>query len=383
MGQPLTIALANSGRKWIGEIAHVAMLYDQYEALGHRPWIICRRGFALEAYARERSLRHLSLTFNGSFNPLADGRDAAQWLAWARAERPDVIHCHRGKDHWLGCYVAARCRRPLIRTRHVVMPIHRHLMNRWLYFRATGAVICVSQAARQTFGPWADRLPNCRVVLSAVDSDKFNPGLRSDTWRREIAGLGASGAGEPLWYGLVGRFQSIKGQKYYLEAAARVAREFPEARFLIAGAGSDGQAQKYRAQAAELGIADKIHIVGYLPNLPEVLASLDVGVIASVGSEGSSRIAMEMMASGVPLAATRVGGIPDIAEHSGAARLVAPRDPEALAEAMLAWAKDPEARGAAGLAGRRHVVEHHHPRRWAEAMLEAYRSAPLFPNPAK
>lgn len=366
----LTIALANSGRKWIGEIAHVAMLYEQLEAMGHRPWIVCRRGFALHQRCETLGWRHLALTFNGSFNPWHDGRDVAAWLAWARRERPDVLHCHRGKDHWLGLAVARALGRPLVRTRHVVTPVHRHPVNQWLYLRATDAILCVSQAARATFGPWAARLPRGQVILSAVDSEKFHPQWRSEAWRRRLE---AAGAGEPLWFGMVGRFQRIKGQEYFLEAAARVAAARPEARFMIAGAGNEGQKAKYEARARELGFGDRLSVLGYLENLPEALASLDVGVIASVGSEGSSRIALEMMASGLPLAATRVGGIPDLTEPCGAARLVAPKDAAALAEAMLAWADDAAARGATGAAARAHVAAHHHPRRWAEAIVSVYR----------
>lgn len=380
MDQSLTIALANSGRKWIGEIAHVAMLYDQLERLGHRPWIVCRQGYALHQHAVQAGWRTLDLEFNSGFHPWTDGRDLTRWLQWARRENPDIIHCHRGKDHWLGLAVAQLLGRPLVRTRHVVVPVVRHWMNRWLYLHATHAILCVSKATRESFGVWQDRLPAGRVILSAVDSDRFHPQGRSDAWRRLHAAAPwsdpADGAGEqPLWFGLIGRFQSIKGQQIYLEAAGRVAAQVPQAHFLIAGAGSDNQRLRYEARAEELGFGKRLVVLGFRPDLPEILASLDVGVIASLGSEGSSRIALEMMASGLPLVATRVGGIPDITEPRGVARLVAPGDPAAMAEAMLAWAKDPEARRATGLAARQHVLQAHHPRLWAETIVKAYQDA--------
>jgi glycosyltransferase involved in cell wall biosynthesis len=372
MDRPLTIALANSGRKWIGEIAHVAMLYEQLEALGHRPWIVCRRGFALHRHAQQAGWRCLDLTFHNRFVPWLDAADILRWARWVRQEHVDVIHCHRGKDHWLGLAVARLTGRPLVRTRHVMVPVQRHPLNRWLYLRATDAVLSVSAAVRAGFGPWVDRLPDGRVVLAAVDTEKFSPARRDHTWRQPAA---PESAGEPLWFGLVGRYQNIKGHAVFLEAAARVAPQCPEARFYLAGSGSESRRECLGRQAERLGLAARVRIAGFEPDLPRALASLDVGVIASLGSEGSSRIALEMMASGLPLVATRVGGIPELAEPvPGGTRLVGPGFPEAMASAMLAWARDPAAREEASAAHRARAVACHQPRDWAGRMIEVYRA---------
>ncbi len=378
MSPPLTIALANSGRRWIGEVAHVAMLYEQLEAAGQRPWIVCRRGFALERFARERDWRVLALHFRHGLTPWHDAQDVSRWLRLVRREGIDLLHCHRGKDHWLGIAVARLGRRPLVRTRHVVMPVRRHPFNRWLYLRATDAVICVSRAVQAGFGPWQPHLPLSRVILSAVDPERFDPRRRSDAWRRQhvsptLPQPPAQGA-EPVWFGLVGRYHAIKGHDVFLEAAAQVARDHPTAHFMIAGQGSRGRKKAMQARAAELGIGDRVWTARNLPNLPKVLASMDVGVIASLGSEGSSRIALEMMASGLPLVASAVGGIPELTEPSGAARLATPGDAGALAAAMAAWLTDPEARGRAGQAAREHMLRRHHPQAWIEAVLETYAS---------
>lgn len=381
MSKSLTIALANSGRKWIGEVAHVASLYEQFEALGHRPWLICRRGKALEAHALEKGWRHLSLEFNGHWGPLCDWRDYRRWLDWGRREQVDILHCHRGKDHWLGYAVARSLKLPLVRTRHVVIPIHHHPINRWFYLKATGAVVSVSEAAQASFGNWKDQLPLGRVILSGVDIQRFHPAGRSETWRtehaapafRHPAGLETEPDASPLWFGLIGRLQNIKGHHIFMEAAAQVARQCPNAHFLIAGQGSDARGEKLRQQARDLGFDKRFVIEGYLPEIEKALASLDVGVIASLGSEGSSRVALEMMASGLPLVSSRVGGIPDLVEGKGVGRLVPPGDPEALAQAMLALAKDRTLRLRQGQAARRHVLEHHQLTPWAESMLEVYR----------
>ncbi|MBI1784843.1 glycosyltransferase family 4 protein, partial [Candidatus Sumerlaeota bacterium] len=114
-----------------------------------------------------------------------------------------------------------------------------------------------------------------------------------------------------------------------------------------------------------------------LDNLPETMASLDIGVVASVGSEGSSRVTMEYMASGVPVVATRVGGIPEIlrANERGEAELgvlVPPRDPEALAAAIMGLIENEVERCRLAQAGLRAVRESHDPEKWAEAIERIY-----------
>jgi glycosyltransferase involved in cell wall biosynthesis len=380
----LTIALANSGRKWIGEIAHVAMLYRELEKLGHRPWVICREGFALHEHALREGWRVLALKFNSRFHPASDWADARRWAEWARAQHPAVLHCHRGKDHWLGAAVSRMTSVPLVRTRHVVTPVRRHLFNRWLYFRATRAALSVSEAAANSFGPWRPHLPNAQVILSAVDHNRFMPTRRSLEWRRIHSAKGfeglEAGRNEPFWFGLVGRFHRIKGHQYFFEAAARIAAEFPQAHFLMAGAGGMEKKQALRERAQGLGFADRLVIAGHLEDLPTLLASLDVGVIASIGSEGSSRIGLEMMASGLPVVATRVGGIPDLLERGPGdpgdgpgGILVPPRNPEAMAEGMRAFIRDRELRERAGRWNRERVIRHHDPAAWAERIVGVYR----------
>ena len=375
--RPLTIALANADHRWIGEVAHVAMLATMLARRGHRPLLAAQRGSRLAAWARNGGCADLlELEFRKGFSPRADRRDLAAWAGWLRSAGADLIHAHRSKDHWLGVPLARRLGLPLVRTRHVVMPVKRHPLNRWLFLHETAAVISVSRAVQAGFGPWAGRLPRGRVILSAVESERFHPDLRDEAWRREHAapGFRAAGEPEPLWIGLIGRIQRIKGPEEFIEAAGAVARALPEAHFLLAGRGGEGRKRRLRARAEALGFGDRLLILGLVDDLPRLIASLDLGVIASIGSEGSSRVSLELMASGVPIVATRVGGIPELIGQSGAGVLVPPLDAAALGDAIIGLARRPAAeRRAAGEMGRRHVLGHHDPDRWCAAMEAVYR----------
>lgn len=380
MEKPLKILITNSGRRWIGEVGHCVLLYHALEALGHEVWIACRAGSKLEEHVRTNGLRHIVCRF-WSRLAFSDRRDIRDLKELILREGIDVVHAHRGKDHWLATFAARAAGVPILRTRHVVTPVHRHPPNWWIYTRGTDGVLSVSTAAAESLGSFAEQAPLHRVILSAVNQQTFRPDLRSDSWRGEKVVPGS----EPFWIGLIGRMQGIKGQKYFLDAAAQVAKAVPNAHFLLAGRGGLKRRERFEAFASRAGFADRIRIEGHLDNLPEVMASLDIGVIASIGSEGSSRVALEYMASGVPIVATTVGGIPELLGGEGAEGpkespppdgiLVPPKDSQALADAMIALAGDAERRADLARRGLERVRAKHCPEDWAQAIVDFYREA--------
>lgn len=371
---PLTvnIAILNSARKFIGEAAHCLALAEQLRARGHEAVLIVRRGFELEERAASRGLPLLPLTFNSAFHPLADGRDLLALRRFLARNRPDVLHCHRGKDHWLAVAASAGTGLPLVRTRHVVVPMAGHVFNRWLLARRTDSAIAVSEAAARSLGALrpllGDRL---RVILSAVDTERFSPRLRSEALRAQL-GAGAPGT---LLVGLVARIQRIKGQDIFLQAASEVARTRPGVRFLIAGRGAEERFARLRTRAEELGLGGRVEFRGWLDNVEEAIASLDVGVVASLGSEGSSRITYECMASGVPVAASAVGGIPEILSDGVTGLLVPPGDVSALAGAIGRLCDEADLRARLSQAALERIHEHHTYDRWIADTVAVYEAA--------
>lgn len=374
MTDPLRILIANSGRRWIGEVGHCALLYEALAARGHHVLLACRRGSALEAYAEEHGFNFIALEFHSQPRP-SDWTDLKQLESRVLEQNIQLIHAHRGKDHWQGVLLSRRLRIPLVRTRHVVTPAAQHAMNRWLYGRGTHALISVSAAAERSLGKLAKGCAIRSVIHSAVDAEKFHPRHRSEAWRHR--GL-AEGAPEPLWIGLIARMQRIKGQRPFLEAAALIAGPVPGARFFLAGR----KGQLYRNGcvkfATERGFGDRIEVEGMLENLPAAMASFDIGVVASLGSEGMSRVTLEYMASGVPVVATSVGAIPELLERKGEEPLgvvVPPGDPAAMAAALLELIRDPERRRLMAGRARAAIERHHNLEGWTQAVVDVYRRA--------
>jgi glycosyltransferase involved in cell wall biosynthesis len=372
----LRVLIANSSRKWIGEAAHCFLLYEKLQGSGHEPVLAVREGWELESRAAAADMDAISFHFRSRFSPYHDWRDIRRFQRLIQSRAIDIVHCHRGKDHWLAALALALMdrRAPLLRTRHVVTPVGSGAFNRWLYGRATQRILAVSKAAEASFSAanprWFRRslAPKTSVIHSAVDTLKFSPDRRSDLWRRKM-GLEE---GDVL-IGLIGRFQRVKGQWEFLRSTGIIARDYPRAWFLLAGRGSDKKRQRYRYMAESLGIDERFIPLGELDDVATVIASLDIGVVPSLGSEASSRIVLEYMASARPIVASRVGGIPDLIEDGVTGRLVPPGDVAELSAAIRELLKSPEKRRRYGEAARARAEEFFHLDRWIGQIEAVYR----------
>lgn len=149
----------------------------------------------------------------------------------------------------------------------------------------------------------------------------------------------------------VGRLAAAKGVPILLEAFARLHARFPDARLTLIG---DGPHRiSLEARATELGLADVITFTGYL-NQDEVAAHLAQSDLFALPSfaEGVPVVLMEAMATGLPVLATRIAGIPELVEDDVSGRIVAPGDADAFADAMSSLLDDPAQAHAMGKAGR-------------------------------
>jgi len=140
----------------------------------------------------------------------------------------------------------------------------------------------------------------------------------------------------------------------------------------IAGGGSC--LEELQGLAASLGVADRIAFLGEVRNIPAVLGGSRMFVLPS-RSEGIPLTALEAMAWGLPVVATRVGGLPEVVEQGVTGLLVPPADPTALADAMVAVWSSPELRDRMGRAGRQRAEEYFDVRRMVAQYEDLYTEA--------
>ena len=183
------------------------------------------------------------------------------------------------------------------------------------------------------------------VIYSGTDTARFHPGVDGSGIRREL------GLGPQLFLITQIGTRSWKGNDDVLDAMAKVAPRLPPARLLFVGA-RGGKAQALQEQAAARGLAGVVSVFPYREDIPEILAASDVSVDASYEGLGLTGTLRESLAVGTPVIGTDIEGNPEIVLHGQTGLLVPPRDPGALADALLAIATDPERARAMGRAGR-------------------------------
>lgn len=253
--------------------------------------------------------------------------------------KPHVVNCHRGEGFALWALLRRNHPRfALVRTRGDQRPPKGGMVNTAIHAVIADAAIAtcsgIATAMRDIVRVPAERV---HTICGGVDTTRFFPDPAGREAFRAAWGLKP----EHLAVGLVGRFDGVKGQRELIRAFARLLentenRDRP--RLVLAGfptttVGEDA----VRGWIREAGLEDKVILPGRREDVRGLMSALDLGVVASLGSETIARVALEIMACGVPLVGTRVGVMPDLLRGEA---LVPPGDVGALAGILERFAVD-------------------------------------------
>jgi glycosyltransferase involved in cell wall biosynthesis len=248
----------------------------------------------------------------------------------------DVLHVHTGVGH-LTAELARWGREDvaLVRTRGDIRPPRGTPWNRRLHRSVDAAV----SSSRVLLSGWDRvRVPVHRrhVVPLGIDLDRFSPHTLPD---RDLARRELGLPTEALVVGIVARLSPVKGHDVLLRAVAGLDPDGPPVEVLVAGEPAQLTSKELRTRAVELGVGDRVTFVGRVDDVRGLLAAIDVGVVASLGSEAICRVGGEMMAVGVPLVASAVSVLPEMVGEGGC--LVPPGDVGALTDALDRLRRDP------------------------------------------
>jgi glycosyltransferase involved in cell wall biosynthesis len=226
-------------------------------------------------------------------------------------------------------------------------------------FRRAGHAFAVSRAARDGFLGDPPFMPPDRIEVQplGVDVTRFTPDVDGSAFRAEFD----IPPDAPV-ITIMGRFQPIKGHLNFLKMAARIAPDYPDARFLLVGdnvldgaVGDRHKAAVLAAVASDPHLRRQVIVTGFRDDAPQVMAATDVLVCAS-DFESFGMVHLEAMASGTAVVSTNRGGPAEIVRAGETGLLVPPKDPAALADAVRALLDDPARRAAFGQAGRDRAV---------------------------
>jgi glycosyltransferase involved in cell wall biosynthesis len=278
---------------------------------------------------------------------------------------PDVVHTHGYRSDVVDGGVARAAGIPVVSTVHgFTGGGPRNRIYEWIQeraFRNFDAVVAVSSPIVERLERRGVSRARIHLIPNAFDGAAA---VVERATARERLGLPK----DELTIGWVGRLSAEKGPDVFIDAIPLLSQPLPAA--AIVGGGPDEAA--LRERAARHGVDERMRWLGVVPGAGALLGAFDMLVLSS-RTEGIPIVLLEAAAAGVPIVASRVGGVPSMFPD-GEVLLVPPDDPRALAAAIDAVRSDPDAARARALAARRRLERDFAPRPWLERHEALYRS---------
>jgi len=304
-----------------GSCAYTLRLARHLPAYGISPIVVCPNARLVEAKQRtELKIREYPYLDFPIGNLLVLPRVSSDLQNAA----PELIHLQSRRVLKQGKWLARKLKIPYVLTVHDYLSSKERVR---LDDPPCAQVITVSESVKRDFLAKTGFAPaRVTVISSGVDLSGI------------ARGVPILDSGHVPVVGTAGPLESVKGLPFFLGAASRVLQSGRDVEFLIAGAGPEEA--NLRRLARELGIAAKVTFVPYLLNFAESLSAMDIFCLPSL-EQGLGTIMLEAMARGIPVIASRVGGVYSVIHDQHNGLLVPPSNSRQLADRILELICDP------------------------------------------
>jgi glycosyltransferase involved in cell wall biosynthesis len=274
-----------------------------------------------------------------------------QLLGICRRKRVAIWHGHDYKSNALGLLLSRFWRMRLVTTVHGwVHYTKRTPLYFWIDRRCLPhyeSVICVSEDLWQRCLECGVPQERCVLIENAIDTIEYSRSLPREEAKRRLG----TPAGRFL-LGAAGRLSAEKGLDVLVRSVHQLIEEGRDLELVIVGEGEEKN--NLKALIAELGVGERVRLLGYRGDLKEVYQALDLFVLSSL-REGLPNVLLEAMSLEVPVVATRIAGVPRLVRDGESGLLVEPGSPAALAAGIRQFGDDQILRERAGRAARRTI----------------------------
>jgi glycosyltransferase involved in cell wall biosynthesis len=345
--RPLNILHVSTEKGWRGGEQQVKLVTDGLVQRGHNVRVLSPPGARL---LQDRQGVGIGIPLPVRFGEW----DVFAWKTIARTARSmnaDLIHAQTSHAHSLALHAARHLQIPLVVSRRVDFPVGINFFSRRKYLNPAVRYIAISHAIKRVLIDAGVPGEKISVVHSGVDPHRYP--RRGETRDEELARHWGAAPDTPLIVNAAA-LTDHKDQATLLRAAAILKSGGLRFRLIIAGSG-ELETELY-ALRDQLALRDEVHFPGYV-DLATLYPAADIFVISS-HLEGLCTSIMDAMAVGIPVVATRTGGIPEIIEHEKNGLLAPPRDPAALAIQIRKMLETPALLQDYHFAGRKTVEEH-------------------------
>lgn len=287
----------------------------------HQP-IVVSNGGTLVAKLESMGVKHYQLPVHKK-NLFTMIRMVKKLRQIIQNEGVEIVHARSRVPAWIAFFASRKTKASFITTCH-------GFYGSRLFSQVMGfpkLVIVPSEAiGRHMVEDYGVLHENIRRIPRSVDLDKFIFQNKEIVKKNNYV------------VAIIGRITPLKGHKYFIEGMARIIRQMPNIKVWIVGSPPADRyiyKEELEVLSSRLGIRDHVEFMGSHADIPQLLSKIDVLVMSSIEPESFGRVIIEAQAVGVPVVATSVGGVVDIIDDGKTGLLVAPKDADAIAGAVI------------------------------------------------
>jgi glycosyltransferase involved in cell wall biosynthesis len=323
--------------RWWNACAYYAIsIAEGQRKLGHQVWVAGDPGFPVTNYAQQAGLPAWEISFSAR-NPFWYWLQYNRLYHFIRQHHIEIINAHRPEDHLLAALLCKKTGIPLVRTVGDVRAPRQNILNRHLHEQLTGFIIFSSAANLTRYQScWPDIERKSAVIHGGVNLGIFKPREKNVDLLTKL-GLTEN----KIILGQIGRLSTVKDFPTTIKAMALLREERPDIQLIISGIEDKVTSAHLKELACAYDIDRNITFIGRYDPVEDLISILDIGIIASKGSEAICRIAMEYLAMGIPVVATDVNVLPEIIIDRRNGLIIPAEDPVSMAEAIAEIINNP------------------------------------------
>ena len=358
----INILHIDTEKTWRGGEAQAFSLCKGLASGEFRPLILAQPDSPLSGRMKEQGLDILEMNMKGEFD-LASAYRISRII---RKRNIRLIHTHDAHAHTLAWIATVRRPDvPVIVSRRVDFSVGGNFISSRKYHSPRVHYIAISRGVRDILmsgGVPKDRID---IVFSGIHHDKFSGDHNGDGFRKDI-GVNP----DEILIGNIGALTDHKGHKYLIDAAPKVIEKIPDVRFIIVGKGELRNFLEKRIR--DNGLQNRVILTGYRDDIGDCLKALDLFALSS-HLEGLCTSILDAMLMKVPVVATRTGGVPDAVIHKETGLLAEPKNPGALADAIIKLLENEQWREEFTEAAYRRVMQYFTVEKMVEGTKAVYR----------
>jgi glycosyltransferase involved in cell wall biosynthesis len=331
VNKPISSLQLISVRWWNANAYYAISLAEALHQAGLTSIVGGRGGSLPLQKARELNLPSFNDIDLETYNLYKIIRNILRIKKWMKEENIDLINAHRAEDIFYAVLAKkfSHSEFPVIRSVGDVRPPRRNFINKWLYQNTDFVIFSCKAMYNKYQQVWPIFEDKSTIIYSAIDTDEYRVPSERPPLRKEL-GI----AEEKMVIGIISRLSPVKDHQTFLEAAGILAKKYANLQFLISGEEAQFSHEDLFRVARKLNIQDKVIFLDRQDDIRDLIGIIDIGVVASKGSEVICRISVEYMAMGKPQVVTSINVLPEIIEDGKNGFIVPPGDAIAMAEKL-------------------------------------------------